>query len=117
MRPNESDLKDLGDREMIVVLTTLTDIEKAKSLAYQIVDQHLAACCNIVPTITSIYRWQGELCDQQECLLVMKTLKNRYKALDQLVRSQHPYEVPELLSLPVTNCFDEYLSWVVEATA
>lgn len=117
MRPNESDLKNQDDREMIVVITTLADIEKAKLLAYQIVDQRLAACCNIVPTITSIYRWQGELCDQQECLLVMKTLKNRYIALDRLVRSTHPYEVPELLALPVTNCFDEYLSWVIEETA
>ena len=116
MRPNDSDFKAPADHELIVVLTTVSDIEKAKLLAHQIIDQQMAACCNIVPGISSIYRWQGELCDEQECLLVMKTIKNRYLDLDEFVREHHPYEVPELLALPVSTCFEEYLSWVVNQT-
>lgn len=100
-----------------MVLTTVADIEKAKLLAHQIIDQRLAACCNIVPGISSIYRWQSELYDEQECLLIVKTTKNRYPELDQYVREHHPYEVPELLALPVSTCFEEYLSWVVKQTA
>ena len=117
MRPNETDLLPSNDPELIVALTTVADIETAKSLAHQIIAQQLAACCNIVPGVSSIYRWQGELRDDQECLLVMKTVKTRYLELETFVRSQHPYEVPELLTLPVTTCFKEYLSWVVQETA
>ena len=117
MRPNESDLSPPTDQEMVVVLTAVADIEKAKSLAHQIIAQHLAACCNIVPGVSSIFRWQGELYEDQECLLVMKTVKKRYLELETFIRSHHPYEVPELLALPVTTCFKEYLSWVVKETA
>ena len=117
MRPNESDLKPSTDHELLVVLTTVAGIDKAKLLAHQIIDQRLAACCNIVPGISSIYRWQGELCDEQECLLVMKTIKNRYLELDEYVREHHPYDIPELLAMPVSTCFEEYLSWVVKQTS
>ena len=117
MRPNESDLRPVDAPELILVLTTVADIETAKSLAHQIIAQQLAACCNIVPGVSSLYRWQDELHDDQECLLVMKTVKKRYLDLEMFVRSHHPYEVPELLTLPVTTCFKEYLSWVVKETA
>lgn len=116
MRPNQSDLQPGSDPDMILVLTTIADIEKAKLLAHQIIAQQLVACCNIVPGVTSIFRWQSELCEDQECLLVMKTVKKRYLELETFVRSHHPYEVPELLALPVTTCFKEYLSWVVKET-
>ncbi len=113
----EADKNTTADGDLIVAVTTVSDIEKAKSLAHQVVAQHLVACCNIVPGITSIYHWQGELCNDQECLLVMKTVKNRFIELDQWVRTNHPYEVPELLAIPVTACLKEYLSWVVKETA
>ena len=116
VRPNETDLQPGKQAELLVVLTTVTDIDTAKSLAHQIIAQQLVACCNIVPGVSSIYRWQGELRDDQECLLVMKTVKERYLELETFVRSRHPYEVPELLALPVTTCFKEYLSWVVNQT-
>ena len=117
MRPNESDFKDVDQQELIVALTTVADIERAKSLAHQIIEQRLVACCNIVPGISSIFRWQQELCDQQECLLVMKTIKSRSNQLAAFFRSAHPYEVPELITLPVTNCINEYLSWVKQETS
>ena len=86
-------------------------------LAHQIVSEHLAACCNIVPGITSVYRWEGELSEDQECLLIMKTGHSRYQQLEQFIQNQHPYDVPELIALPVTKGLDEYLSWVIKETS
>ena len=102
---------------MLLVISTLTDIDKAKLLAHQIVGERLVACCNIVPGITSIYRWQGELSEDQECLLIMKTVKSRYQQLEEFIRKHHPYDTPELLALPVTTGLEEYLSWVIKETS
>ncbi|MCL4126747.1 UNVERIFIED_CONTAM: hypothetical protein GTU68_038354 [Idotea baltica] len=98
-------------------MTTITDIDKGKLLARQIVEQQLVACCNIVPGVTSIYRWKGELCEDQECLLVMKTTETRYIQLSKFILNQHPYETPELIALPVTQSTQEYLSWVIKETS
>ena len=102
---------------MLLVISTLSDIDKAKMLAHQIVSEHLAACCNIVPGITSIYRWKGELSEDQECLLIMKTGHSKYQQLEEFIQNHHPYEVPELIALPVTTGLDEYLSWVIKETS
>jgi len=105
------------DQKMLLVMTTITDIDKGKLLARQVVKLQLAACCNIVPNITSVYRWKDELCEDQECLLVMKTTKIRYKELEQFIQQQHPYELPELIAFPVTASTQEYLSWVTQQTS
>ena len=104
-------------KEMLLVMSTIADIDKGKLLAHQIVDQQLAACCNIIPGITSVYRWKGELCEDQECLLVMKTVKPRYKQLQEFIREHHPYDLPEIIALPVTESTEEYLSWVTKETS
>ncbi len=107
----------INDQTMLLVMTTITDIDKGKLLARQIIEKQLAACCNIVPGITSIYRWKNELCEDQECLLVMKTIKTRYTQLSEFILQQHPYETPELIALPVTESTQEYLSWVTKETS
>ena len=106
-----------NDQTMLLVLTTITDIDKGKLLARQIIEEQLAACCNIVPGITSIYRWKNELCEDQECLVVMKTTKTRYIQLSKFIQQQHPYDTPELIALPVTHSTQEYLSWVTKETS
>ena len=107
---------DIKSTELIVALTTVKDVETAKVLAHQIVSAGVVACCNIVPHIFSVYRWNNELCEDQECLLIMKTVKKRVDELDDWIHKHHPYEVPELITLPVTNCLKEYLSWVYKET-
>ncbi len=109
-------MSTINNQQMLLVMTTITDIDTGKLLARQIVELQLAACCNIVPGITSVYRWKDELCEDQECLLVMKTTESRYKALEQFIQQQHPYELPELIALPVTASTQEYLSWVTQQT-
>jgi periplasmic divalent cation tolerance protein len=85
----------------IVVLVTVPDAETARNLARQLVHERLAACVNIIPGITSIYRWEGAVEETGEVLLVMKTTADRYEALESAIRSRHPYDVPEILALPV----------------
>lgn len=107
----------ITDHKLLLVMTTITDIEKGKLLARQIVEQQLVACCNIVPGVTSIYRWKGELQEDQECLLVMKTTEIRYIQLSEFILQQHPYETPELIASPITQSTQEYLSWVINETS
>ena len=103
--------------EMLLVISTFPDIDKAKMLAHQIVEKQLVACCNIVPGVTSIYRWKGELSEDQECLLIMKTSNTQYHQLEIFVKQHHPYDIPELIALPVNTGLEEYLSWVIKETS
>ena len=105
-----------SSQDAVVVITTLPNPEEAKMLAHQIVERRLAACCNIIPSITSIYRWKGELIEDQECLLEMKTVKDRYSELDELIHKLHPYDLPMVVALPITGS-DQYISWIQEQTS
>lgn len=106
----------MADSPLLVVLTTISDVERGKLFARQIITKRLAACCNIVPGISSVFRWENEPNDDEECLIIMKTAKNRYLELEEFVRNEHPYNVPELIALPVEACMQEYLSWTLKET-
>jgi periplasmic divalent cation tolerance protein len=95
-----------------VVLITAPDAETALSLARALVQERLAACANVVPGVRSLYRWQGELRDDAEVLLVVKTTRARCEALAARVRDLHPYELPEVLALPAAGGSEAYLEWV-----
>jgi periplasmic divalent cation tolerance protein len=105
----------LGD--YLVVLTTLGSLADARELLRRLVDERLVACGTILPGVTSIYRWSGSVTEESEVVVLLKTHKRRWKALQQAVAAHHPYEVPELLALPVTAGLDRYLGWVSLETA
>nr|XP_043884405.1 protein CutA homolog [Solea senegalensis] len=86
----------------------------AKDLARGIVERKLAACVNIVPAITSVYEWQGKIEEDSEVLLMIKTRSSKVSALAEYVRSKHPYEVAEVISLPIEQGNPPYLKWVGE---
>lgn len=99
----------------VVVLTTAPDVGTAERLASDLVEARLAACVNVVGGVTSIYRWKGALTRDGEVFLVIKTRAERVDALrDRLVES-HPYEVPEVLVLPVSSGHAPYLAWIDES--
>jgi periplasmic divalent cation tolerance protein len=102
--------------DKIVVLITVPDEEEAASLATILVDERFAACVNIVNGMRSVYRWKGELFDEPECLLIVKTVSDNFAALEARVRELHGYEVPEIIALPVVKGFGAYLDWVEENT-
>ena len=101
-----------GTQEVHVVLMTAPDLTVGAALARRLVEEGLAACVNLVPGVRSIYRWQGAVQEEAEILLVAKTRAVLVDALAARVRALHPYEVPEVISLPVTGGSAPYLDWV-----
>lgn len=100
------------DVELRVVLVTAPDAGVAEGLARSLVEQRLAACVNVVPGVRSFYRWEGRVEDAGEWLLVVKTRADRAEALAARVRELHPYELPEILELPVVGGSPAYLGWL-----
>lgn len=102
----------------LVVLTTLSRAEDARRLVRTLVDDRLIACGTILDGATSIYRWEGEITEDGEVIVLMKTRSDRWPELAETVRARHPYDVPELLALPVGSGLEAYLRWVeAETTA
>jgi periplasmic divalent cation tolerance protein len=95
-----------------VALSTAPDADTAARIARALVDERLAACVNLVPAVRSIYRWQDRVADDAEVLLVIKTRAERIEALAARLRALHPYELPELVALPVAAGLESYLDWV-----
>jgi periplasmic divalent cation tolerance protein len=102
--------------DALVVLVTAPTPERAAEIARALVEERLAACGNVVPGIRSIYRWEGEVQDDQEALLVLKTTRDRFEALRERVVALHPYQVPEVLALEVEAGSAPYLAWIAAET-
>jgi len=100
----------------IVVFVTCGSEEEALKIANALVEAHLAACVNLIAPVRSIYRWEGKIWDEKEWLLIIKTQKQRFEALEKRVRSLHSYSVPEIISLPITEGSSAYLNWIKENT-
>lgn len=101
----------------LLVLTTHPDREGALALARQLLEQRLAACINILPAMRSVYVWEGRLESGEEHQLFIKTRAERYPALERAIAAHHPYEVPEILALPITRGLGAYLRWLDETTS
>jgi periplasmic divalent cation tolerance protein len=113
--------KDRGakmDHKAIVVLITTPSKEVGKEIASALLEQKLAACVNIISPVNSLYFWEGQTHDDEEALLVVKTRLELFT--DRLVRAVkeiHPYELPEIIALPVVMGLDGYLDWIDEVTS
>ena len=101
---------------VVVVLSTFPSPEKAAEVVRTLVTEQLAACGNLVGGIRSIYRWKGELCDDSETLAIIKTTKDRFDAMKMRLVELHPYEVAEVIALPVEAGHAPYLDWVAAQT-
>lgn len=97
----------------LVVLVTVPNRAAGEAIATALVGEALAACVNLVGPIHSIYRWQGELCRDDEYLLLIKTTPARYGDLEARVCALHPYDTPEVIALPVERGAAPYLEWVI----
>jgi len=102
--------------ETLLVLTNCPDEEVANAIALAVVEGRLAACVNILPRAQSIYRWQGRIESATEIPLLIKSTAASYPALEQAIRALHPYEVPEIIALPIERGLPAYLNWVAEET-
>jgi periplasmic divalent cation tolerance protein len=102
--------------QTLLVLTNLPDEASAHALASTLVAENLAACVNILAPCRSVYRWQGKIESTAEVPLLIKTTTARYPALEAAIRARHPYELPEIIALPVELGLPEYLAWVAGET-
>lgn len=100
--------------QVVVAYVTAPDVDTAARIARTLVEERLAACGNIVPGLRSIYGWRGEVHDDPEVLLILKTRAERFDALAARVVALHPYELPEVIALPVQAGLAGYLAWVGE---
>lgn len=103
--------------EILVALSTFPDAETARRIVEQLVEENFVACANITPQVESVYRWQGKIERGKETVVLFKLGVHRYNAFEKVLRSLHPYEVPEIIAFPVTRGSTEYLSWVAENCA
>jgi periplasmic divalent cation tolerance protein len=103
--------------DVIAVLVTCPNRQVGERIGRALVEERLAACVNIVPGLTSIYRWQGKLCRDREVLLIIKTRRTRFPGMARRIASLHPYSVPEILAVPIARGNSPYLAWVRESTA
>jgi periplasmic divalent cation tolerance protein len=101
----------------IIVLITVPSAEVGQTVADALLAQRLAACVNIVPAIRSLYLWQGQVADDQESLLIVKSRAALFEQLAAVVRAVHPYEVPEIIALPIVLGSPTYLQWLDNETS
>ncbi len=98
--------------DKIMVLSSCGSAEEAERLARKLLDEHLAACVNVIAGARSFYRWKGMIEDAQEFLLVIKTSREKFEALRVILEAAHSYELPEILALPVVEGSPNYLNWL-----
>jgi len=99
---------------MLIVMTTVADAAAGGELAEKIVGARLAACVQVLPQMRSVYYWEGEVRNEPEHLLFIKTLDEKYPALESFIKSNHPYEVPEITAIFAAEISEAYLAWMQE---
>lgn len=100
----------------LLVITHLPDAASARTLAGVLVEMRLAACVNILAPCRSVYRWEGRVEDVEEVPLLIKTTAARYAVLEAAIRERHPYELPEIVAVPLTHGLPDYLGWIATET-
>lgn len=103
--------------ETLLVITNLPDRASAETLARALVDRRAAACVNILAPCTSVYRWKGAVETAAEHPLFAKTTRDRYSVLERVVRELHPYELPEIVAVPIEKGLPGYLAWLAKETS
>ena len=98
----------------VVVLITTSSEEEAQKLGRVLVGEGLVACANIIPAVRSIFRWEGQVTEEQEALLVLKTVSETFDSLEAKVKAHHSYDVPEIIALPIQAGSRPYMEWLRE---
>lgn len=100
----------------IIVFCTFPDLEEAKSIAAGLVEKKLAACCSLLPRVTSFYIWESKLEESREILMLIKTSQKCYDKLEKQIKMLHSYSVPEIISVEINRGSKAYLDWIFEST-
>ena len=108
-------MEEKAEKQHIIALNTCPDEATAGTIATKLVENGLAACVNILPGVKSVYRWQGKIEQDNEVLLIIKTRKDVISRLETLIREHHPYELPEIVAVPIDTGLNEYLNWIEQS--
>jgi len=103
--------------DALLVISNLPDRASADRLAHLLIEERLAACVNVLSSCRSVYRWKGKVEDAEEFPVLIKTTRERYAALEAAIRKNHPYELPEIIALPLAAGLPAYLDWVAAETS
>lgn len=103
-------------KDEIVVFVTTSSEEEAVKIGRKLVDAGLAACANILPKVRSIFRWEGQVSDEQESLMIVKSRASLFEELVAMVKELHSYKVPEIIALPIQEGSADYLKWIGDVT-
>jgi periplasmic divalent cation tolerance protein len=103
--------------DAVVIMVTASSEEEAEILGKKLVEERLVACANCVPGVRSIFVWQGELCDECEVLLIMKSQRSYVSKIVRRVKELHSYDVPEIIALPIIEGSEDYLTWIAESVS
>ena len=101
--------------DFAIILTTVSAVKEGESIANILVEKQLASCVNIIPNISSVNRWEGQIQSESEVLLLIKTPKDLEAEVYREVQNVHSYDIPELITLPITNGSDAYLDWMTNS--
>ena len=96
----------------LIVLTTCPSVDVANHLATELVKRQLAGCVNIIPDMVSVYQWKNEIKHDKEALLLIKSTASQYPQLEQMIKAQHPYELPEIIAVSIEDGLPAYLQWL-----
>ncbi len=96
----------------VMVISTVNNIDSARNISKILVEKKLAACVNIVPNLTSIYKWEGNMCEDTEYLLLIKSVKDKLDMLKNVIKLAHPYDVPEIIAIDIIDGDKGYLDWI-----
>lgn len=103
--------------EVLLIITNMPDQESAQCMANSLIENHAAACVNILAACTSVYHWQGKIESSNEIPLLIKTTRSAYPRVEELIRTQHPYELPEIIAVSVEAGLPAYLQWISTETS
>ncbi len=99
---------------ILMVYCTTANVEEAKTIARTVVEKQLAACCNIIPSVSSVYCWKGEVKESSEVLLLIKTTQKMYEQLEKEIKMIHSYSVPEIIANQIDTGSAAYFDWIIE---
>ena len=102
--------------DIIVIYCTVPNKKLAKTIAKVLMKHKLAACVSMIENVRSTFSWDGEICEEKEVLLIIKTRRTNYGKVKLVIEDMHPYNVPEIIALPIVDCSEDYLKWLVKET-
>lgn len=102
--------------DIIVVYCTVPDKKLAKEITKVLMKHKLAACVSLIDKVNSVFSWDGEICEEKEVLMMIKTRRSNYGKIKLVIEDMHTYNVPEIIALPIVDCSEDYLKWLVKET-